>query len=349
MLNNHPELGIHAAFRMERRFMWGDHMERMDDYRWKELTILESTYDPEALNRYQGGEIDENELQTKLGVIDPSELLRPEPSFATKPVGQFRDYTIDPNDPIKERVRITYERMHTNQTVDFVNKTKERWLKFDKFESTIMEALVKLNDLVDESDPDVDMPNIVHAFQTAERIRAEYPDLEWFHLTGLIHDLGKVMAFYGEPQWAVVGDTFPVGCDWGESIVYRDTSFKNNPDGKNPKYNTKFGMYTKNCGLKNVTMSWGHDEYMYRVLKHNKSTLPKEALYMIRYHSFYPWHSSGDYMYLCDDEDKEMLKWILTFNKYDLYSKCEVVPDIEALMPYYQTLVDKYLPRIIKW
>ena len=29
--------------------------------------------------------------------------------------------------------------------------------------------------------------------------------------TGLIHDLGKVLCKYGEPQWAVVGDTFPVG------------------------------------------------------------------------------------------------------------------------------------------
>ena len=32
-------------------------------------------------------------------------------------------------------------------------------------------------------------------------------------------------------------------------------------------------------------MSWGHDEYMYQVLKHNKTTLPEEALYMIRYAS----------------------------------------------------------------
>lgn len=44
------------------------------------------------------------------------------------------------------------------------------------------------------------------------------------------------MAFYDEPQWAVVGDTFVVGCEWGPSIVYRDTSFVDNPDGKNPKY-----------------------------------------------------------------------------------------------------------------
>lgn len=66
------------------------------------------------------------------------------------------------------------------------------WLKFNTFKSTIMDALIKLNDLVDESDPDVDVPNIVHAFQTAERIRIEHPDEDWFHLTGLIHDLGKV-------------------------------------------------------------------------------------------------------------------------------------------------------------
>ena len=44
------------------------------------------------------------------------------------------------------------------------------------------------------------------------------------------------MAFYGEPQWAVVGDTFPVGCDWGDSVVYREKSFEENPDGKDERY-----------------------------------------------------------------------------------------------------------------
>ena len=58
---------------------------------------------------------------------------------------------------------------------------------------TIREALEKLNELVDESDPDSDLPNIVHAFQTAEKIRADHPNDDWFQLTGLIHDLGKVI------------------------------------------------------------------------------------------------------------------------------------------------------------
>lgn len=69
----------------------------------------------------------------KLGVIDPSELLRPEPSFAKKPVGQFRDYTIDETDPIKERVRRTYYDMHTNQTVDFVKGNNFTLLFHKKF------------------------------------------------------------------------------------------------------------------------------------------------------------------------------------------------------------------------
>lgn len=41
---------------------------------------------------------------------------------------------------------------------------------------TIMEAVGMLDDLVDESDPDVDFPNSFHAFQTAEGIRKAHPD-----------------------------------------------------------------------------------------------------------------------------------------------------------------------------
>lgn len=100
---------------------------------------------------------------------------------------------------------------------------------------TVLEAVHLLDALVDESDPDTDLPNSVHAFQTAERIRADHPDKEWFQLTGLLHDLGKVMALWGEPQYFVVGDTFPLGCKFSENIVFHDT-FTNNPDTKVPEY-----------------------------------------------------------------------------------------------------------------
>ena len=41
--------------------------------------------------------------------------------------------------------------------------------------------------------------------------------------------------------------------------------FKENPDANNPAYNTKYGVYSDRCGLNNVMMSWGHDDYMYLV------------------------------------------------------------------------------------
>ncbi len=92
-------------------------------------------------------------------------------------------------------------------------------------------------------------------------------------------------------------------------------------------------MYKPNCGLKDVLMSYGHDEYLYQVLVRNRAQpsdpvtneaqpsdpvqneahLPDEALYCIRYHSFYPWHSGGAYDHLCDDKDRGMLKWIREF------------------------------------
>ena len=77
--------------------------------------------------------------------------------------------------------------------------------------------------------------NSFHCFQTAERIRAQHPDKEWFHLTGLIHDAGKVLAVWGEPQFAVVGDTFPVGCAFSSKCVFSDL-FENNPDSQDKKY-----------------------------------------------------------------------------------------------------------------
>jgi inositol oxygenase len=92
-------------------------------------------------------------------------------------------------------------------------------------------------------------------------------------------------------------------------------------------------------------MSWGHDEYVYQMMK---DSLPEPALYMLRYHSFYAWHREGAYDHLLDDHDREMLKWVKLFNPYDLYSKNPTPPDWSSLKPYYEELVAKYLPATLK-
>ena len=209
---------------------------------------------------------------------------------------------------------------------------------------TVWQALEYLDTLVDDSDPDIELPQIEHLLQTAEAIRRDgHP--RWFILTGLIHDLGKILCLFGEPQWAVVGDTFPLGCQFSDKIVFHKF-FDDNADSANPEYSTPLGIYEAGCGLDAVTMSWGHDEYLYHVVR---DKLPDPALYMIRYHSFYPAHKEGEYGHLMNERDREMFQWVRAFNPYDLYTKCDQRVDVEALRPFYDGLIEEFLPGELSW
>ena len=67
--------------------------------------------------------------------------------------------------------------MHMKQAMDLAKNRMDNWLKSDKEKMMIMDPVHLLSSLVDESDPDVGLPNIVHVFQTAERIRRVISDL----------------------------------------------------------------------------------------------------------------------------------------------------------------------------
>ena len=128
---------------------------------------------------------------------------------STKARDAYRDY----EHPGRDTVREFYRLNHTHQTHEFARAKQAEFQRFDRRSMTPWEALDYLNTLVDDSDPDIALAQIDHLLQTAEAIRADgHP--EWMVLTGFIHDLGKVLCLFGEPQWAVVGDTFPTGCPY---------------------------------------------------------------------------------------------------------------------------------------
>ena len=266
------------------------------------------------------------------------DLLRRYPE--EKSETDFRDYDAGARPGVRE----FYQLNHRHQTLGFVREKRAEYLPLAKRQMTVWEALDYLNTLVDDSDPDIDLPQIEHLLQTAEAIRRDgHP--RWFILTGLIHDLGKILCLFGEPQWAVVGDTFPVGCRFSEKIVFHEF-FSDNPDSRVPEYSTPDGIYEEGCGLDQVMMSWGHDEYLYHVVR---DKLPDPALYMIRYHSFYPAHKEGEYGHLMNDYDREMFGWVRTFNPYDLYTKSSERVDVEALRPFYDELIEEFLPGKLSW
>jgi inositol oxygenase len=257
-----------------------------------------------------------------------------------KAAHEFRNYAAEPTGYVEQ----FYRKNHANQTLDFVKAKKAEYLGLDRERMNVWEMLEHPNDVVDESDPDTSFTQMDHALQTAEAARrANQP--RWMVATGFIHDLGKVLCKFGEPQWAVVGDTNPVGCRFSPKIVHADF-FALNPDATHPVYSTELGIYEPGCGLQNVHLSWGHDEYLYHVVKER---LPIEALYMIRYHSFYSWHREGEYDYLCDEQDRAMVKWVRAFNRYDLYSKGDDKPRLEELRPYYEDLTQEFFPEPLAW
>ncbi|THG13121.1 hypothetical protein TEA_008636 [Camellia sinensis var. sinensis] len=106
-------------------------------------------------------------------------------------------------------------------------------------------------------------------------------------------------------------DTFPLGCAFDESIVHHKY-FGYNLDSKNSTYSTKNRIYSEGCGLDNVMISWGHDDYMYLVAKEHGTTLPPAAF------------------------------------KYDLYSKSKVYIDVEKVKPYYLSLIEKVSTILVR-
>ena len=270
------------------------------------------------------------------------DLLRryPEQDPNTKQQEEFRDYRAETRPSVKQ----FYQLNHRYQTLDFVHQKKTEFLTLNRRRMGIWEAMEFLNTLVDDSDPDTELPQIEHLIQTAEAIRHDnHP--RWFILAGLIHDLGKILCLFDEPQWAVVGDTFPVGCAFSDKVVFPEF-FVENSDSGVPEYQTPCGIYQQHGGLDKVHLSWGHDEYLYHVVR---DYLPEEALAMIRYHSFYAEHRERAYSHLLNEHDQEMFAWVRAFNPYDLYTKSDRRPDMPTLESYYCELIAEFFPDTLSW
>ena len=295
----------------------------------------------------------------------------------------FRNYI---SSLYQERVEETYKNMLQNQTTSYIKQKKKEYSIFNK-KYYIWDLIALLDTIKDESDPDTNLPQIIHAYQTALEInkltldnisiRSLFCDSEWsklpskykndynttlkefysnitswdwFPLIGLIHDLGKVLLlkeFGGLPQWSVVGDTFPVNCDLAKNYVFYNKMYHRS------NKSLIECIYKPYCGFGKVLFSWGHDEYMASVLEFNKTLLPKEAIYIIRYHSFYSWHTpkskSRGYTHLASEYDWKMLPLLKAFQKADLYSKTSNIPTIEDIKNEYNILIEKYLNSDLIW
>ena len=315
------------------------HMNYSFTERYKEAYINELNYFYKMITENYAPLVEEYHLLLTKKVCDAiNESLR-------------KNTTIILSDPLRTYKIDTpqyhlYCDMYKNQTLKFIKNKRKEYSQLKKQKMSIKKALLLLDDFIDPSDPDLDIDNSIHAYQTAERIRKKYPENKEFQIIGLIHDLGKVLYSFGEPSWAVVGDTYVLGCEFPKSIVYYDTLTES------PEYNKydKNGIYTEGCGLNNLIISYGHDEYLYTVLKGNKNhKISPRYMDVIRYHSFYPWHTKGEYKQFMNEKDKIILKDVLQFNEFDLYSKEDETKITDETKKYYDTILDDFFQGDMEW
>lgn len=274
---------------------------------------------------------------------------------------EYRNYTIhDGLEPAtKKKLEIiheTYKAQRAGITWKFNQYLIDKYCGFQT-RSSFWSLFSLLDNITDLSDPDTGLPNSIHALQTAEAIRLDTTRnwLEWMPLVGLIHDMGKILYMNGcdedgtsrTTQWAIVGDTFITGAPLPNELVLPEYNALNadHVDG--------IMIYPEGYGLDNTSVAFGHDEYMYRLLVANGHKMPREAEYIVRYHSLYAWHSSNAYNYLQNKEDARMKKIVQDFNKFDLYTKNDNLPKAwtHELRNYYTELVKKYISPslIIRW
>lgn len=99
----------------------------------------------------------------------------------------FRDYSLAP-----KHVKQFYMKQRQKQTLAYSKKMLKKYCSTFTRKIPIWKVADYLNHLVDISDPDLDLPNVIHGLQAAEAAKEDgQPD--WMILTCLIHDFGKII------------------------------------------------------------------------------------------------------------------------------------------------------------
>ncbi|KAL4458795.1 hypothetical protein ABPG75_013660 [Micractinium tetrahymenae] len=285
-----------------------------------------------------------------------------------------------------------YRLNHARQTVDFVKRQATAFSQLNKAAMGVWEALELLNTLREYESallgpgddgvllgaapepPAPDMPLLEHALQCAEACRAAFPDEEHMHLAGLLAPLGKLLAHAklgAEPQWAICGETFPVGCRFHPSVRHSQF-FSANPDRRKRLYSSPTGVYREGCGLGGVLMSWGAGEYLHLVLRLNRVPLPPDALFCIRHLKLRcVFRPGGPYSELLSEFDRVQLPRLAKFQQLCAHRRLPRAEPLLVPVPgavpcaagedppmqvaphlkqYYDSLLAKYIPQgVLLW
>ncbi|TMW66791.1 hypothetical protein Poli38472_014103 [Pythium oligandrum] len=246
--------------------------------------------------------------------------------------------------------------MRKYQTLEFVKKQIEKHSAFNHASMSILDAYQALMVLTGDSEAPAQSWLLHHMLATAENAREDgHPD--WFQLVVFLRGFGMLFLLWADDEngmlrsisaneWMVSNSTWVVGHAIPDQIEFPELNVLNADHcsaEKNPSSSAESGMHS-------VFLPWTPDEYLYRVLDFNKTSLPSEAVQALRFWSLRVWHRGGCYEGLCVPQDADTKEWLSAISNYTFASK-EKMKNVspETLMPYYIGLAHKYLPEQLQW
>ncbi|KAG2527222.1 hypothetical protein JM16_003315 [Phytophthora kernoviae] len=267
--------------------------------------------------------------------------------------GEIMSLVCNKEDPRPLFVKI----MRKYQTRAFVKKQVAKYGDLEHAEMSVAEACKCVMELTGETER-ADSWVIKYMLATADAVKKDgHPD--WLQLAVFLRALGMlflcwtdddnaVLRSISAQEWMDRNTTWVVGMPIPSSIEFPELNELNLDHSSAAKGSES--MVDKHCGLEHVMLPWTSDEYLYRVLSGNKTTLPTEAFDVVRLWSFNTWHQQNNYEELCAPQDIDTKEWVNSITKVASVGD-DVVQQVSVndSLPYYLQLAEKYFSDILHW
>ncbi|KDO31946.1 hypothetical protein SPRG_03162 [Saprolegnia parasitica CBS 223.65] len=214
-------------------------------------------------------------------------------------------------------------------------------------------ALLRLNG---ESGAATSSRLLQHMLHDGNAIRAEgHPD--WMQLVVFLRALGMLFLLWSDDDDSVVlrGISAARWLDdtptWVTGVPIPDSISHPSLNALNTDHKTPTAKYEAGAGIAQVVMPWTPEEYLFLVLAGNKTQLPDEALPLLRFFSCHVWHEHDAYADLTTPDDmdvQDMLRGLHYGRVPPTAGDLDAI-DVDASLPYYQSLCAKYLPPVLQW
>jgi inositol oxygenase len=268
----------------------------------------------------------------------------------------------------EDAVELCCRLSRARQTVEFLARQRARHCTLAKARLSLWDALMLLEDvppvaaaLAAAAPGAPPVRHLAASVTAAELARARHPGAPWLAFVALTHALGRLLLlphFGGEPVWAIVGESFPVGCRFDPSVSYA-ACFGANPDRRKRAYASPCGIYAPGSGLAECDMCWSGDEYLLEVLARNTTHLPPAGLFCVRYGSFATLGGAAvGYNALMTQEERASLPWLAALRdiKRDAAAAAPALSEpvdgraaLLALAHVYRPLIDQFCPGELRW